>query len=103
MRGYFAAAIVGDGVGIKVIHGPVPAPLAAGRFRRIPRHVVDHYLGGCRGQRLNVRVNEAFAAGVQRHAAEGDEQQTFHLIQGSGFWGLASMRKMAWVISSLVK
>ena len=34
--------------------------------------------------------------------------EAFHLIQGLGFshvpWrGLASMRKMAWVISSLVK
>ena len=35
---------------------------------------------------------------MQRHTAQGDEWEAFHLIQG-----LASMRKMAWVISSLVK
>ena len=84
MRSYFAAAIVGDGVGIKVIHRPVPTPLAADGFRRIPGHVVDHYLGACCGYRLNVRVNEAFDAGVQRHTTEDDERQTFHLIQGLG-------------------
>ena len=82
MRGYCAAAIVGDGVGVEVIHRPVPTPFAADGFRRVPRHVVDHYWGGCRRQRLNVRVNEAFAAGVQRRTAEDDERQTFHLIHG---------------------